>query len=95
MKTTIDAPWTKGPQTLENMLGLIAHTREQLLFFQKKKDSEHIRRDIRGYELILKSNIESNARNFIETKDKFRNTDKRFKDNMAVISYLKEKRLWS
>ena len=94
MKVTIQAPWTKEPQSFEGMLGLIAHAKGQLLFFQKKKDTEHIRRDIRGYDFILESDNELNARNFLEIKAKFRSTDKRFKDNLAVIAHLKIKGLW-
>ena len=94
MKVTIDAPWTEGKEELDGMLGFIQQSKQQLLYFQKRKDTMHIQRDIRAYDLILESKSEKNATQFLDTKHKGLRTGKRYADNMAVIGYMKSNNLW-
>ena len=94
LEVEIDAPWTNGPKTYVGMLAFLGQAREQLLYFQKQKDTEHIRRDIEGYEMILKSESEQNANRFIELKQNAVRVGNRFKDNLAVIEEMKRDGSW-
>lgn len=55
---------------------------------------EHLEADIRGYKEIIASQSENNARKFMEIKSNARSEGRRFKDNEAVIAYMKENKLW-
>lgn len=94
LKIEIDAPWTNGPQEYVGMLAFLGQAREQLLFFQKEKNTEHIRNDIEGYELILKSGQEANANRFLELKQNALRVGNRFENNLAVIDIMKKDGSW-
>lgn len=59
-----------------------------------KSVSTYLENDIKGYELIIKSGVEDNAKNFIKIKDKRRINGDRLKDNLAVIDYMKKNNIW-
>lgn len=94
MSIEINAPWTEGAITFKGCLGFIQQTKAQLLFYQKQNDTEHIRKDIEGYDLILESNSEENAENFLEVKMEHRFAGKKFANNLEVIEHLKKEGKW-
>lgn len=96
MEVKIEAPWTDGEETFEGALGMMAQFKKQLLYFQEQNDTESIRNDIAGYDLILKSKSEDNAQNFLKFKvdSLCGEIDVKFKNNLEVVKYLKEKGEW-
>jgi hypothetical protein len=94
-KVEIDAPWTNGKEEIEpSRLLFLQQTKKQLLYFQKQNDTEYIRNDIAGYDLIIKSKSEKNAENFLKIKRDAILEGKRFKDNLEVIKQMKKLKLW-
>jgi hypothetical protein len=90
------SPYGDEGAVYKGTLGLINHFRLQLISYRslpKSKDQlEYLERDIHGYDLILASNSEKNAVNFISFKS---NTKPRLKDNLAVIDALKANGKWN
>ena len=95
MKIEVEAPWTNGEvKKYDGILGMFYQYKEQLLYYQKQNDTEHIRLDIAGYDMILESNSESNAREFLRIKTDAKLSGTAFKNNLAVIGELKKLGLW-
>jgi len=71
----------------------IGECRKQLLHYQKKhKDTGYIRRDIEGYDLILKSGSQKTAGNFFKLKGDIGGS--KDKDNLYFIDLLKKNGGW-
>lgn len=98
MKMDVIAPWTNGEEkTYEGMLGFIQQTKEQLLFYKKQgNNSEHINKDIEGYDAILNSGKEENVDSFMELKTaiKIGKSDLKLKNNMEIVEHLKKIGKW-
>lgn len=92
MKMEIEAPW--GNYKFEGMLGFFKQSLDQLLFFQKQSDTLYIRRDIKGYTLLLETKSEKMADMFMEVKGEARESGKPFEDNMAVVKHMKDTGIW-
>lgn len=95
---TVDAPWTNGEQEFKGMLGFFQQTKMQLLHYQQQPngDTEAIRADIAGYDEILKSGKEENARAFMELKSEARRSTNPLygKGNLGIVNALKEQGKW-
>lgn len=93
--TTINAPWTNGDEVFTGMLGFIKQAKDQLLYFQKKGDTPALQKDIAGYDEILKSGREANARVFMEFKDEARrNLSKTYANNLLIVQAMKDQGKW-
>lgn len=96
LSVTVQAPWTDNQ--VKNYTGYLKFTYQlldQLLFFQKANDTEHIRNDIKGYEEIINFESEDFARVFFKTKDDDRRSgNRKFKNNLEIVEYLKKDNLW-
>ena len=70
--------------------------KDQLLHFQKRNDTESLRRDLEAYEEILKSKSEENAKNFLSLKMKIRDgeIDLDLKNNREIIDHMKKNKIW-
>ncbi len=101
MKIEIEqSPYGDTGAVYEGLLGMMNHYILQLKSFrtQNKTPEEraHLEADIRGYEEILKSGSQANARKFMEAKQGWieNASMKRFENNEKVIEYLKVTGLW-
>ena len=94
MKVKIEAPWTNGEQEFEGMLGFVEQALKQLKFFQKTNDSEHLKKDIQGYEEIVESRLEENAYNFMAEKGDARLKGEKYGSNLDVIAKMKKDNVW-
>jgi hypothetical protein len=93
---TIDAPWGSVTVNFEDdkddiNLRLMAHARQQLMYFQKEKATQFLADDIKGYELILATGSEELADKFMEIKSDLRKKGIHYGTNLKVIEILKEK----
>jgi len=93
---TVEAPW--GKFEFDGPLGFLQQTKAQLQFYLKtghRSDTTHLKRDIEGYDMILKSKSQNNAHQFLKIKTEgLMGERSRFKDNIAVVEYLKKEGLW-
>ena len=89
----IDAPWDVKNTELKTYMDMIRFFKKQLLYFQKKRDTEHLRNDLKGYDIVLDSNNEENAKNFINIKREYKKKEN-LKNNLKVIEYMKNKNIW-
>ena len=93
-KIYINSPW--GFQCCDTFLNKIEMAKDQLLHFQKRNDTESLRRDLEAYEEILKSKSEENAKNFLSLKMKIRDgeIDLDLKNNREIIDHMKKNKIW-
>ena len=94
-----ESPYGDKGAVYTGLLGMIQHFRLQLIHYRKqdktKEEREYLEQDIKGYEMILDSGSEKNAVNFLDLKDQERRgLQKAFKDNVAVIEFMKANNLW-
>ena len=95
IKTTIGKSPFGGEGTYTGQLGMINFYLHQLeSYFEGGNHSEHIVKDIKGYMLILASNSENNAVNFVKLKQEAIRNGNRYSDNLAVIEALKQQNKW-
>jgi len=96
MKMEINAPWGNVTIDPDDSKGMIKHCLAQLKYFQKQNDTEHVRADIEGYELILSSeNPNGNAKRFLDMKrGGLLGEREQFRDNLKVIEHMKESNSW-
>lgn len=92
MKIKIHSPWGTFRSGKDNPnRTFYKQTLEQLLFYQKAgNNSDHIKRDIEGYEKLLSYDSEEICDKFREVKMGAREAGRPFKDNLAVIEKMKE-----
>lgn len=94
MKITIqESPYGDSGVVYEGVLGMVQHWILQLKSFRNENrtqaEQEHLEADIRGYEQILESGKEDNAKVFLEIKQKGG-----FPNNEEVVAFLKKNGLW-
>jgi len=99
MITTIEeSPYGDTGAVYEGALGIMQHFHLQLISFRPQEKTEeeraYLEADIAGYEEIIKSGKEENAQLFMQHKRDPETHLPRFKNNLAVIAYLKEQGLW-
>lgn len=66
----------------------------QLKIMQKKKDTEYIRRDIEGYQMVLDSGEQDNAKNLLKVKVEARLAGNPFENNVKAVEFMKSKNMW-
>lgn len=97
MKVTVEAPWTNGEEEFKGMLGFIQQTKQQLLFYKSQgNNSDHINKDINGYDELLKSKSEDNVRKFMEIKQDIRcgRSSLNLTNNMEIVEHIKKIGEW-
>lgn len=57
------------------------------------EERAYLEADITGYELVMESESEANANNFMITKHKLKDTNPKI-NNTQVVEYMKENGLW-
>lgn len=99
----LESPYGDTGKTYEGMLGMIQHFRLQLISFRGQPgktahEEAWLEADIMGYEEILKSNSEENARAFMKIKrgpeweeNGFKDL---FEDNLQIVEHLKTTGQW-
>jgi len=97
METTVNAPWTNGEEKFEGLLGFLQQCKSQLLYYKSKGNvTQHLLDDIAGYDEILNSGSETNARTFIEIKRTIRlgKSDLNFSTNLELVAHMKKENRW-
>jgi hypothetical protein len=93
-----ESPYGDAGTTYTGYLGMLNHFRLQLVSFRElpktKKELEYLNRDIAGYDMILASNNENNAEEFIVRKSEARKFGSKYADNLAVIEAIKADGKW-
>jgi len=85
----ISAPW--GEFECHTMLSFIQQCIVQLKSFNS---TDHRQLDIEGYEQVLATGNEDLAKLFLKTKDDARRSHTYFKNNLAVVDFLKKEGKW-
>lgn len=93
------SPYGDSGAEYDGLLGMMQHFRLQLMSFRgqqkTKEDRERLEADIAGYDEIIKSASEENARAFLEHKRSGPpNFEEKFKDSLTVIGHIKTQGLW-
>ena len=96
MADRVEAPW--GTYELDGVLAWIKQFQDQIQYFIDTGQTDNVqyaKRDIQGYQLILDSGSQDNARKFLEIKQNERLGDEpKFADNIAIVEYMKSEGLW-
>lgn len=95
--TIEESPYGDTGKVYEGMLGMFQHFRLQLISYRTQNKTPEARQyledDIAGYEAVIESGLEENAQNFMKLK-KSRISPDRFKDNSAIVHYMKSTGVW-
>jgi hypothetical protein len=97
--TVVESPYGDRGAVYEGALGMMNHFLLQLKSFRgqnrTEEEREFLEADIRGYEEILKSNSQKNAREFIHIKHEERIKGiTSFPTNEAIVNHLKATGVW-
>lgn len=98
MKITIEAsPFGDAGEVYEGEIGMFKHFRLQLISYRDqpktKEQREHLEADIAGYDEVIASGKEENARAFLVNKRDENHRDK-FKNNLELVQFLKDSGQW-
>lgn len=101
VKITIEeSPYGDSGAKYEGLLGMMNHFILQLKSFRhpnkSSEDAAYLEADIRGYQEVLDSGSQDNAREFLRIKQKGNPLagNQRFENNEAVVAFMKEQGIW-